>query len=76
MSLWTRLTTRNVGPADRLIRTLPVLIVSALWATGRLEGTLLVVLGVLSVMLLFTALTGRCSIYTVLGLSTCKNRAS
>ncbi len=71
MSLLKKLTTRNVGALDRLIRALPAVIVAALWASGTLTGTALLIAGILAAMLLVTAITGMCSIYAMLGISTC-----
>ena len=71
MSFLKRLTTRNVGTTDRALRALPALAVLIGWATGALTGPLLVGLGIAAGMLLLTALTARCSIYAMLGLSTC-----
>ncbi len=71
MSVMQRFLTRNVGNTDRLFRALPAAIFAYVWATGTLTGTILIAFGILSVMLLLTALTGRCSIYAILGLSTC-----
>ena len=71
MSLTTRLLTRNVGAVDRVLRTLPAIAFVVVWATGMLTGTSLIILGIVAAMLLATALTARCSIYAVLGWSTC-----
>ncbi|EBA11872.1 YgaP family membrane protein [Roseobacter sp. CCS2] len=70
MSLLKKLTTRNVGTVDRLIRTLPAVAVLILWAGGMLNGTALIITGVIAAMLLVTAITGMCSIYAMLGFST------
>lgn len=71
MSFLKRLTTRNVGTTDRIIRTLPSVAFAYVWATGAVTGTALVVFGVISAMLLFTAITSRCSIYAMFGIGTC-----
>lgn len=71
MSLLKRFTTRNVGTADRIIRTLPAVGFAYVWATGAIAGTALIVFGIISAMLLVTAVTSRCSIYAMLGYSTC-----
>lgn len=71
MSILKRLTTRNVGTPDRILRTLPALAFAYVWATGTVTGTALIVFGVVSAMLLFTAITARCSIYAILGIGTC-----
>lgn len=64
-------TTRNVGPLDRIIRALPSIAVAVLWAQGIISGPLAIVVAVVAGMLLLTALTGACSIYYMLGWSTC-----
>ena len=76
MSLVKRFTTRNVGPADRFVRVFPAVLVVVLWSTETLTGTALIVGAVLALMLLFTAITSRCSIYAMLGISTCPARKS
>lgn len=65
------LTTRNVGKLDRLLRLLPAPIVGLLIYGGHVQGLAAWGLGVASAMLLVTAVTGTCSIYYMLGLSTC-----
>lgn len=71
MSLIQRFMTRNVGTIDRIVRTVPFLVVALLWANGTLSGVALLVGAVLAFMLLITAITARCSIYAMLGFSTC-----
>lgn len=72
MSLLVKmLTTRNVGSLDRLLRLLPTPVVALLINQGQLQGVGAWVLGVIAAMLLVTTLTGSCSIYYMLGLSTC-----
>lgn len=72
MSLWTKLTTRNVGSIDRILRAIPFAIFVYVFFAGGLSGAPLVILGVLSTMLLVTSVTGMCSIYAIFGWSTCK----
>jgi|GEM_PF-1430328 len=71
MSLIKRLLIRNVGTLDRILRTAPAIAFLIVWATGALSGVALVVLGILAAILLVTAVTARCSIYAMFGLSTC-----
>lgn len=61
---------RNVGTIDRVIRLIigllalgGVFFVNAIW--------LKVVLGIVGVVMLFTAATGFCALYTLFGISTC-----
>ena len=76
MSFLKKLTTRNVGKVDRLLRAAPAVLVAALWANGTLTGTALALAGIAAVMLLITAVTGMCSIYAMLGISTCPTKSS
>ena len=70
MSILKKLTTRNVGAVDRVIRALPFALFLYLWSSAALTGWPLIAFGIVSVMLLMTAITGMCSIYAMLGLST------
>lgn len=63
-------TEKNMGSADRAIRTLFAAAVLALWATGTIGGTLALILGVVSVIFLLTSLVGWCPLYTLLGVAT------
>jgi len=47
--------TKNMGNADRAIRTILALGVAALYFTGRISGTLAIVLGVIAVVFLATS---------------------
>ena len=42
----------NMGTADRVIRTVLALAVGALWYTGRISGTVAIVLGAMAVIFL------------------------
>ncbi len=66
---------KNMGTADRAIRTLLALAVAALYFTGRISGTLAIVLGVLAVVFLATSLIGWCPAYLPFGWSTCRKDA-
>ena len=57
MSLIKRLTTRNVGTIDRIIRAVPAVVVAFMWLTETLVGAALIVSAVLAGMLLLTAIT-------------------
>lgn len=70
MLLKRMMTTRNVGGLDRLLRALPALALALAWLQGFIAGLPAMLLAVPAVMLLVTALTGACSIYYLLGLST------
>jgi K+-transporting ATPase A subunit len=55
--------TKNMGTADRAVRTLLALGVAALYFTGRISGTLAIVLGVVAVVFLATSFIGWCPAY-------------
>ncbi len=59
----------NEGPVDRVIRA--VLGVSLGVLAYFMIGWLQIVLGVMAVVLVFTAITGFCGLYTLLGINTC-----
>ncbi|XOV83322.1 MAG: DUF2892 domain-containing protein [bacterium] len=71
MFLKKMMTTRNVGTFDRILRALPAIAVAILWAQGVIGGALAMALALGAAMLLVTALTGACSIYYMLGWSSC-----
>jgi len=64
--------TRNVGSADRVIRTLAALAIGVLIMGGQLAGTAAVILGVVAVVLLATGAAGFCPLYALLKLTTVK----
>lgn len=63
---------KNMGNADRIIRTILALLVGVLYYMGIISGTLAIVLGILAVVFLLTSLVGTCPLYMPFGLSTCK----
>lgn len=71
MKLSALLPERNVGGWDRVLRSLLLPLWLLAWTAGWIGGAWAWALGVLAIMLLLTGLTGRCSIYQALGVSTC-----
>lgn len=63
---------KNMGTADRLIRTFVALIVAVLYFTGIISGVTATILGVLAIVFLLTSLVGTCPLYLPVGLSTKK----
>lgn len=61
--------TKNMGTADRVIRTLVAISLGVLVLTGRISGTLAIVLGAFAVILLVTSLFGWCPLYRPFGIS-------
>ena len=63
---------KNMGSADRIIRTIIAIAVGVLYFTGQITGTAAIVLGVLAIVFLLTSSVGTCPLYLPFGLSTCK----
>jgi len=61
---------KNMGTADRVIRTLVAIAVGILYFTGRISGTVAIVLGVLAIVFLATSFVSWCPAYMPFGLST------
>lgn len=60
----------NMGTADRIIRTVAALAIGALYFTGRISGTLAIVLGVIAVAFLASSFISWCPAYAPFGFST------
>jgi hypothetical protein len=63
---------KNMGTADRLIRSLAAIGVGALYFTGTISGALAAVLGIFAGIFLLTSLVSWCPMYAPLGVSTRK----
>jgi hypothetical protein len=63
---------KNMGTADRAIRSLAAIAIAALYFTGVISGPLAVILGVIAIAFLVTSFIGSCPGYLPLGLSTRK----
>jgi hypothetical protein len=64
--------TANVGTVDRMIRFVLVFIILILIVTRTVHGALAIVLGIIGALLLITAFTRYCLLYTLLKTSTMK----
>ena len=64
--------TKNMGTADRVIRTLIAIAVGVLYSTGKISGTAAIVLGIVAIAFLVTSFVGWCPSYVPFGLSTRK----
>jgi hypothetical protein len=61
---------KNMGTLDRVIRTVVALAIVALYLTGRISGTVAVVLGIVAAVFLITSFIGVCPGYLPFGFST------
>lgn len=64
--------TKNMGTADRIIRSLLAITFLLLYINGVTTGTIGIVLVVVSLVFLGTSLISFCPLYTILGISTKK----
>ncbi len=61
---------KNMGTADRVIRSAAGVAIVALYLGGQISGAVATVLGVIAAALLVSSLVGWCPAYLMLGLST------
>ncbi|MBD0852235.1 YgaP family membrane protein [Maribacter arenosus] len=65
---------KNMGSADRMVRTVIAIVIAILYFTNIISGTLGLILLVLAGVFLFTSFISFCPLYAPFGLSTCKNK--
>lgn len=63
---------KNMGSADKTIRTIIALIIAGLYFGNVITGTLGIVLLVLAIVFLLTSFIGFCPLYTIVGMNTNK----
>jgi hypothetical protein len=63
---------KNMGAADRIIRTILAIVVAILYFTDQITGTAAIVLGIIAIVFLLTSLVGFCPLYVPFKLSTLK----
>lgn len=63
---------KNMGAADRIIRTILAVLFAVLYFTNVITGTLGIVLMVLAVVFLLTSVISFCPLYAPFGIKTCK----
>jgi amino acid transporter len=63
---------KNMGTADRLIRTLLAIVVAVLYFTKQISGTAAIILGILAIIWLLTSLVSFCPAYVPFKISTRK----
>jgi hypothetical protein len=60
---------KNVGSADRIIRTVAALVIAFFLLNGTITGTLGIVIGVVAILLIGTSAISLCPVYALLGIS-------
>jgi hypothetical protein len=64
----------NVGNMDKVLRIALAVVMSVLYFTRTVEGTLGTVLLILGGVFLLTALVGFCPLYAMVGINTCPKK--
>ena len=62
---------KNMGSADRIIRTIVAVVLGILYYTDVISGTVGLVLVILAGVFLLTSLISFCPLYAPFGISTC-----
>lgn len=62
---------KNMGSLDRMVRIVLAVVMTALFFTGTVTGTLGIVLLVLAVVFAATSAISFCPLYTLVGVNTC-----
>jgi hypothetical protein len=63
---------KNMGSADKIIRILIAIVVAVLYFTGKIPGTLGIILIALAAVFVITSLVSTCPLYLPFGISTMK----
>jgi Protein of unknown function (DUF2892) len=64
----------NMGTADRVIRVIIAAIITTLYFTHFISGTLGIVLMIVSGIFVLTSLISFCPLYRMMGFSTCRRK--
>lgn len=66
----------NMGPQDKTIRIIIAVIIAVLFFTKVISGTMAIVLLVVAGIFVLTSLIGFCPLYSLLGVNTCRKKAT
>lgn len=61
----------NESKADRIVRLIVGVVGFGVVMSGVVSGTIAVIVGIFSISMVITAITGFCGIYSIFGFSTC-----
>ncbi len=67
---------KNMGAADRIIRTLLAIAVIVLFLTKQISGLAAIILGIFAIIFLLTSAVGFCPAYVPLKISTRKKTSA
>ncbi len=63
---------KNMGAADRLIRTVLAIVVAVLYFANQISGTAAIILGIIAIAFLLTSFVSFCPLYLPFRISTRK----
>jgi hypothetical protein len=63
---------KNIGPTDKMIRSVIGIIIAILYYSGIITGTLAIVLLAFAILFLLTSFMSFCPLYKLLGINTNK----
>ena len=61
---------KNMGAADRIIRTILAIVLAVLYFTNQITGTAAIVLGIIAIVFLLTSVVGFCPLYVPFNINT------
>lgn len=64
----------NMGNIDRTIRISIAIVISVLFFTNIISGTIAIILLILAGIFVLTSFIGFCPVYTLLGINTCPSK--
>lgn len=67
---------KNMGSTDKAIRILVAIVIAVLYFTGKISGTVAIVLGIIAIAFVVTSLISWCPAYLPFGLSTRRSSGS
>jgi hypothetical protein len=65
---------KNMGPLDRILRSIVALTLIALYILDIITGTIGIVVVVFASIMLISAIIGNCPPYALMGFNTCKKK--
>jgi len=65
---------KNMGPVDRIIRSVISLVLIALYLTDTITGTIGIIVVVFASVMLLSSITGNCPPYSLMGFNTRKKK--
>jgi len=67
---------KNMGTADRVIRTILALLVAVLYFSNVISGTTAIILGILGLVFLLTSFVSFCPLYVPFKITTAKKQSA